>query len=123
MADPAKPILVVGSINMDFIVRVPHVPMPGQTILGTDLVMLPGGKGANQAVAAARLGGSVRMLGRVGDDELGRRLLAELQASGVDTENVHVTRGMCSGIAMITVDPQGENAITVASGANSSVKP
>jgi ribokinase len=118
-----KPVVVIGSINMDLIARVPHVPAPGETILGRDFVMLPGGKGANQAVAAARLGAPVRMLGRVGSDELGRTLLGELRGSGVETSHVQVTPGVASGIAMITVGDDGENAITVASGANWAVTP
>ncbi len=118
-----KPIVIIGSINMDLVVRVPHIPVPGETILGRDFAMLPGGKGANQAVAVARLGAPAAMVGRVGSDDLGSRLLQGLRDGGVDTSHVQVTPNVASGIAMITVADDGENAIAVASGANYAVTP
>src|SRR5947209_12799153 len=99
-----KPIVVVGSINMDLVCRTHHIPAPGETILGDHLVTIPGGKGANQAVAAARLappGTAVHMIGRVGDDDFGQRLLNGLAGHGVRTEHVTVTEGASSGCAVI----------------------
>jgi ribokinase len=126
-----RPIVVIGSINMDLVCRTPRVPRPGETVLGSDLATIPGGKGANQAVAAARLrspqaarlGGRVYMVGGVGDDDLGRRLLAGLCENGVNTDHVYVTAGAASGCAMILVDRRGENSIVVAPGANARVTP
>lgn len=123
MAQSVKPVIIVGSINMDLVVAAPHVPAPGETVLGRDFATIPGGKGANQAVAVARLGGNVMMVGRIGDDDIGPRLLAGLQKNGVDCTHVRTTFGMASGIAMIVVEESGENAITVASGANFKVTP
>lgn len=110
-------ILVVGSINMDLVVRADRMPSPGQTVLGTDLTTSPGGKGANQAVAAARLGGSSRMIGRIGEDTFGTQLLENLKSEGVDCTGVMPTP-TSSGVAIIIVDSLGENSIVVASGAN-----
>lgn len=116
---------VLGSLNMDISVTVPELPVPGATVLGGAAVYAPGGKGANQAVAAARLGSAagvaVRMVGCVGDDDVGRTLRAALDAEGVDTAAVRTVAGAASGIAMITVDRAGENIITVAPGANREV--
>src|SRR3982751_2648302 len=103
---------------MDLVVRTRTMPAPGQTILGSDFVTIPGGKGANQAVAAARLGGEVHMVGRVGSDDFGQRLLTGLTGHGVRTQHVTVTEGAASGVAMILVDGDGENSIVVAPGAN-----
>ena len=111
-------IVVVGSLNMDLIGRVPHIPAPGETVLGSHFNTAAGGKGANQAVAAARLGAQVTMVGCVGGDDYGRQLLAGLQADGVDTQFVRVDAGAHSGVALITVDDAGENSIVVISGAN-----
>ena len=116
-------ILVVGSINMDLVVRAATMPTPGETVLGNDFTTCPGGKGANQAVAAARLGASVRMLGRVGDDAFGQSLCKTLADEGVDIDAVAVTPEAASGVAMIVVDGRGENSIVVASGANFLVTP
>ncbi|MFI6580025.1 ribokinase [Embleya sp. NPDC050493] len=110
-------LLVVGSINADLVVRVPVHPRPGETVLGGDLAVHPGGKGANQAVAAARLGADVALAGRVGDDDHGRMLLATLRREGVRTDAMRTVPG-ASGVALITVDDAGENTITVAPGAN-----
>jgi ribokinase len=114
-------IVVVGSLNMDFVVTVDHLPAPGQTVLGRDFQMIPGGKGANQACAAARIGGSsitVRMVGRVGYDVFADHLKASLSAAGVDVSAVHATRAQATGVALISVDTTGQNSIVVASGAN-----
>jgi ribokinase len=112
-ADPS--VAVVGSLNMDLVIRVPELPGPGS---GGDLFRNPGGKGANQAVAAARLGRRVAMVGCVGDDDAGRALLASLQADGVDRSRVRVVDGVPSGTAFITVSEDGENQIVVSPGAN-----
>lgn len=112
------PIVVVGSLNIDFVVRVPHLPAPGETILGDRFQTIPGGKGANQAYAAARLGASVQMIGRVGYDVFGDQLRASLAAAGVDVSSVHSTKSASTGVAMIWVDDAGNNSIVVAPGAN-----
>jgi ribokinase len=117
-AEPFGDLVVVGSANVDLVVPVPRLPEPGQTVLGEDHLRVAGGKGANQAVAAARLGRAVTMIGRVGDDDYGRQLLASLAEAGVDTSLVKVTAGVPSGIALITVDQHGENTIAVSPGAN-----
>ena len=114
-------VTVLGSLNMDISVTVPRLPEPGATVLGSAARFTPGGKGANQAVAAARLGASVRMAGCVGDDDFGRRLLAALRDEGVNADDVLVTANAPTGLAMISVDTAGENMITVASGANHQV--
>ncbi len=122
MEDAAR-VLVVGSINMDMVVRSPHMPAPGETVLGDGFVTSPGGKGANQAVAAARLGARCRMIGRVGEDPFGQALLEGLRDEGIDCANVMTTAGEPSGVAMIVVDSRGENSIVVASGANDRLTP
>jgi ribokinase len=116
-------IVVVGSINMDLVVRAPHLPRPGETILGSDFKTFPGGKGANQAVAAARLGGRVKMIGRVGGDAFGAQLLQTLRDDCVDTTFVQRDAAAPSGVALITVEDAGQNTIVVASGANVRVTP
>ena len=116
-------ILVVGSANMDLVVRTPRMPAPGQTVLGSGFISSPGGKGANQAVAAARLGGRCRFIGRVGDDSFGRSLLTNMKAEGVDCTDLMVTPGSPTGVAMIVVDARGENAIVVDAGANARLTP
>lgn len=116
-------ILVVGSINMDLMVRTPHMPAPGETVHGEGFVTTPGGKGANQAVAAARLGTAVTMIGRVGEDAFGRELLANLKAEGVACEAVLPTPEVATGVAVIVVDAAGENSIVIAGGANRLVTP
>jgi ribokinase len=118
-------IVVIGSLNMDFVVRVPHLPIPGETVLGRDFQTLPGGKGANQACAAGRAGSSnvaVKMLGRVGYDVFGDQLKASLAASGVDVSGVHATQDQPTGVALIWVDENGQNSIVVASGANHAIR-
>ena len=114
-------ITVLGSMNMDISVTVPRLPGPGATVLGSAARFAPGGKGGNQAVAAARLGAQVRMAGCVGNDDFGGRLIGALQAESVDTSAVRTVAEAASGLALITVDPDGENIITVAPGANQSV--
>ena len=114
-------IVVVGSLNMDFVVQVEQLPAPGQTVLGREFQMIPGGKGANQAVAAGKLGANsvnVRMVGRVGYDVFADHLKASLSAAGVDVSAVHATRAQPTGVALISVDRAGQNSIVVASGAN-----
>ncbi len=112
-------ILVVGSLNMDEVVRVPRVPAIGETLLGAgSLKLVPGGKGANQAVAMARLGASVTMAGRVGSDPFGERLISALHADQIDTDLVVVDSEEASGVAFIFLTADGDNAIVVASGAN-----
>lgn len=116
-------VAVVGSANVDLVVPVEQLPRPGQTVLGGDHLRAPGGKGANQAVAAGRLGRSVAMIGRVGGDDHGRLLLGSLASAGVDTANVRTTPEAPTGIALITVETDGENTIAVSPGANSRVTP
>ena len=112
-------VTVVGSLNTDISLAVPHLPGPGETVLSASgAVVGGGGKGANQAVAAARLGAAVRMVGCCGDDDFGAGLRAGLAAEGVDAAGVRVVTGAASGVALITVDAAGENAIAVAAGAN-----
>lgn len=106
---------VLGSINLDLVASVDKAPRLGETVLGRELQRQTGGKGANQAIAAARLGARVEMIGAVGDDDPGRELLAALQDSGVDTSRVQVLHG-ASGVALIVVDPAGENSIVVCPG-------
>ncbi len=114
-------VTVLGSMNMDISVTVPQLPGPGATVLGSAARFTPGGKGGNQAVAAARLGAQVRMAGCVGDDDFGGRLTGTLGAEAVNVTAVRVVPGVASGLALITVGPEGENTITVAPGANESV--
>src|ERR1700675_2137678 len=114
-------IVVVGSLNMDFVVGVDRLPAPGETVLGRDFQMIPGGKGANQACAAAKLAGDsmqVRMIGVVGYDTFGDHLKASLSAAGVDVSMIHATRSHATGVALIPVDASGQNSIVVAPGAN-----
>jgi ribokinase len=110
---------------MDFVVRTPHLPAPGETVLGQDFRMIPGGKGANQACAAARLASFaiVRMIGRVGYDVFADQLKASLAAAGVDVSSVAGTRSQPTGVALIWVDHEAQNSIVVASGANSAFSP
>jgi ribokinase len=113
-----KNILVVGSSNTDLIIRVPRIPRPGETVLGGEFSTAAGGKGANQAVAAARAGGLVTFVARLGVDGFGDRALANFESDGIDARFVFRDGDTPSGIALITVDERGENSISVASGAN-----
>jgi len=114
-------ILVVGSINMDLVLRVPHSPVPGETILGSNFQTFPGGKGANQAVAAARMGGEVTLIGKVGNDDFGKVLTQGLVENKVITDYVVKDPDARTGIAMIIVADNGENMIALASGANMNI--
>ncbi|MFD5494269.1 ribokinase [Streptomyces sp. NPDC127091] len=115
-------LLVVGSANADLVIGVERRPDAGETVLGSDLTVHPGGKGANQAVAAARLGARTALLARVGDDAHGRLLLDSQREAGVDTAGVLVG-GAPTGVALITVDPSGDNSIVVSPGANGRLTP
>ncbi|MFH8799433.1 ribokinase [Streptomyces sp. NPDC017936] len=115
-------LLVVGSANADLVIDVERRPGAGETVLGSDLAVHPGGKGANQAVAAARLGARTALLARVGDDPYGRLLLDSQRTAGVDTTGVLVG-GAPTGVALITVDPSGDNSIVVSPGANGRLTP
>ena len=115
-------ILVIGSLNADLVVRAPRFPAPGETISGEDLAIIPGGKGANQAVAAARHGISVAMVGRVGNDSFGPTLIQNLQNNKVDTTYVQVDES-ATGTAIIVVDSNGQNSIVLSPGANGKVTP
>lgn len=111
-------IVVVGSINMDLVARMPRLPRPGETVSGEELETIPGGKGANQAVAAARLGAHVTMIGRVGDDSFGESLRSSLNQNSVVTDHVLTTTNCSSGVALIGVEASGANSITVIPAAN-----
>jgi ribokinase len=115
-------ITVLGSINMDLLVRCAHLPVPGETIIAESSAQIPGGKGANQAVAAARAGGEITMIGRVGDDAFAARLVANLRRENINTANVIETDQSASGIAVVAVEESGENAIIVVPGANGRVR-
>ncbi len=116
-------ILVVGSLNADLVVRAPRFPEPGETISGEDLLIIPGGKGANQAVAAARQGAPVSMLGGVGNDSFGPELINNLKQNGVDTSHVQIDSQSATGTAIIVVDSNGQNSIVLSPGANGKVSP
>jgi ribokinase len=116
-------IVVVGSLNMDMVVRTAGHPKPGETVLGGEFQTFPGGKGANQAVAAARLGADVQMIGKVGKDAFGKQLLDGLVQDGVDIRYIDQDEAQPTGIAMITLDQSGQNTIVVASGANMCLTP
>jgi ribokinase len=114
-------IIIVGSMNMDMMVKTEHIPRPGETIMGTDFLMNPGGKGANQAVAVARLSGNAKFIGKIGNDLFGRQASQLFREEGIDTSGLTSDANQPSGIALITVDKDGENSIVVAPGANSSL--
>ena len=114
-------VIVVGAINVDLVVAAPRLPGPGETVVGGGLQTFGGGKGANAAVAAARVGARVRLIGAVGDDETGAAALAELRNEGVDVSDVAVLAGEPTGVALIVVDDHGENQIAVGSGANAAI--
>lgn len=117
----AGEVLVVGSINVDLVIRAAQLPAPGQSVSGGVFARFQGGKGANQAVAAARQGATVTMVGAVGDDEYGRSALADLGGGGVDVSRIVVMSGESTGLALIAVDERGANQIVVAPGANATL--
>ena len=117
-----KNVVVVGSINLDLVSAAPKIPLKGETLIGTTFASFPGGKGANQAVAAARLGAHVSMIGKLGDDAFGAQLRANLESAGVNTAAVE-TDSTSSGIAQIITAENGENVIVVVPGANGNVSP
>lgn len=123
MTDSQARVCVIGSINMDLVVRAPRLPAPGETLMGGPFSTSPGGKGANQAVAAARTGARVTMFGAVGDDTHGQALLDTLVHEGIDVSHVARRAGNSTGVALITVAGDGENTIVVAAGANATVSP
>lgn len=117
------PVVVVGSVNLDIVSTVVHIPTAGETVLGSDVQLYEGGKGANQAVGVARLGYPVSLIGRVGDDDAGVRLRAALAQRGVDVRATLVTRGVPTGMALIATDRVGQNSIVVSPGANARLSP
>ena len=116
-------IVVVGSVNMDMMLHCPHLPGPGETVLGDGFTTAPGGKGANQAIAAARLGAKVAFIGCVGDDAFGQAAFDALQVEGIDTRHLSRVSGSATGVAMIATDDAGENCIVLAAGANALLSP
>jgi ribokinase len=116
-------IVVVGSANTDMVIKAPRIPRPGETVIGGEFVMAAGGKGANQAVAAARLGAQVALVARLGTDVFGDQAVAGYQREGIDTAHVVRDPDAASGVALIFVDARGENSIAVASGANARLTP
>ena len=119
----SRNIVVVGSSNTDMIIKLDRLPQPGETVLGGDFSTAAGGKGANQAVAAARAGGDVTFVARVGDDMFGRLAVEQFAADGIDVRHVIEDSDAPSGVALIFVDRNGENSIAVASGANAFLTP
>lgn len=116
-------ILVIGSANADLMIATPRLPKPGETVRGHDFLVTPGGKGANQAIAAARLGGDVSFIGSIGDDDFGRSIRTSLSDSGVDTANLCVRSKFSTGVALILSETSGENMIAIAAGANDLLLP
>lgn len=122
MAVSKKPVVVVGSINIDLVSTTSRIPAIGETISGKDFHVHPGGKGANQAVAVGRLGYPVRMIGRIGNDAFGQQLRSNLESAGVDASGVTASEGT-SGVAVILVDDKGDNSIVITAGANALLSP
>src|SRR6201995_2421182 len=116
-------ILVVGSSNTDMVIKTKNLPGPGETVLGGTFMMNAGGKGANQAVAAARLGGNIVFIAKTGEDIFGKQAIELFKQEGIDTGYIITDAESPSGVALITVDAHGENCIVVASGANAALKP
>lgn len=117
----SKKIVVVGSSNMDMVVKTDHIPVPGETVLSGSFFMNAGGKGANQAVAVARLGGEVVFISKLGNDLFGKQFSQLFTHEGIDTHHIQFDEDLPSGVALITVDQAGENSIVVASGANANL--
>jgi ribokinase len=118
-----KKIIVIGSCNTDMVIKADRLPIPGETVIGGTFFMNPGGKGANQAVAAARLGGKVSFISKTGNDVFGKQSVELYNTEGINTNYIFSDENSPSGIALITVDSHGENCIVVASGANASLSP
>ena len=116
-------IMVIGSSNTDLLIKTDRIPDPGETVLGGTFMMNAGGKGANQAVAVARMGGDVIFVTRIGDDMFGRGSLAGYERDGIDVSHIIKDKAAPSGVALITVDAKGENCIVVAPGANNRLLP
>jgi ribokinase len=116
-------IVVIGSCNTDMVIATARLPKPGETILGGNFKMFSGGKGANQAVAAARLGGNVSFIANIGDDLFGKQLVEQYKKEGIDTRYIFSDVSLPTGVALITVDQNGENCIAIASGANAALHP
>lgn len=119
----SKKIVVVGSCNTDMVIKADRLPIPGETILGGTFFMNPGGKGANQAVAASRMGGKVTFISKTGNDVFGKQSVMLYNSENINTDFVFSDPGLPSGVALITVDANGENCIVVASGANATLSP
>lgn len=116
-------IVVIGSCNTDMVITTDRLPKPGETVLGGDFKMFAGGKGANQAVAAARLGGNVSFIAKIGDDLFGKQSIEKFKGEGIDIQHIFMDSHLPTGVALITVDQKGENCIAVASGANAALTP
>ncbi|HEY4197072.1 MAG TPA: ribokinase [Mucilaginibacter sp.] len=116
-------IVVIGSSNTDMVIKTGHLPVPGETVTGGEFFVYQGGKGANQAVAAARLGGRVSLIANIGDDIFGRQSLESIKAEGIDISGSTIESNKASGVALISVDKHGENCISVASGSNATLFP
>lgn len=123
MSRSQSKIVVVGSINMDLVTRSPRIPVPGETIIGSDFFVNPGGKGANQAISARRLGAKVDMIGCVGQDEFGQQMLDQLKKELIGIDHMKITPNAPTGTAAITVSDEGENIIVVSPGANHQLQP
>jgi len=119
----SKNIIVIGSCNTDMVIKADRLPVPGETIIGGSFMMNPGGKGANQAVAAARLKGNVHFIAKTGNDLFGKRSIEQYEDEGIHVENIYQISTLPSGVALIMVDMNGENSIAIASGANGSLSP
>jgi ribokinase len=120
---PSKKIIVIGSCNTDMVIKADRLPIPGETVIGGTFLMNPGGKGANQAVAAARMGGNVTFISKTGNDVFGKQSVELYNSEGINTKYIFSDPRNPSGVALITVDAKGENCIVVASGANASLSP
>jgi len=116
-------IIVVGSSNTDMVVKTDHLPAKGETVIGTDFMIAPGGKGANQAVAAARAGGKVHFIAKIGNDVFGKQTVKGFIKDKINTKFIYIDKEVSSGIALILVDKRGQNSIAVAPGANSNLSP
>lgn len=123
MSKRGKPIVVVGSSNMDFVAKAPKIPVVGETLTGSDFFMVPGGKGANQAVAAARLGAEVIFVAKLGKDVFAEKSLENFKTVGINTKHIEQLEGVPSGIAIIAIDDNGKNIIIVVPGANGKLMP